>query len=158
MDIPKARVNHLSVVARDLEESVRFYVELFGMVPIATPNFGFPVQWLAVGGLQFHLFQRAEAAPTHHHVAFTVAHDDFPAFYRQVRQLGITDDQRFGHHLYRLPGDAAQLYILDPSDNLIEVDCAKASLLPAEIQAEMRPLAAPQTPESAAATLYLEQP
>src|SRR6187455_2439899 len=41
------RINHVSVNARDLEESVDFYVDLLGAERIATPNFGLPVQWLA---------------------------------------------------------------------------------------------------------------
>jgi catechol 2,3-dioxygenase-like lactoylglutathione lyase family enzyme len=44
-----ARVNHVSVNAVNLAESVEFYVELFGARPIATPNFGLPVQWLGLG-------------------------------------------------------------------------------------------------------------
>jgi catechol 2,3-dioxygenase-like lactoylglutathione lyase family enzyme len=49
-------LNHVSLIARDLEESVRFYLEVFGMERIPTPNFGFPVHWLRVGPLQLHLF------------------------------------------------------------------------------------------------------
>ena len=49
-------INHVSIAARDLEESTRFYVEVFGMEPIATPIFETPVQWLRCGDLQLHLF------------------------------------------------------------------------------------------------------
>jgi catechol-2,3-dioxygenase len=37
------RINHVSVSARDFAESVRFYSEVLGMEPVATPDFGFPV-------------------------------------------------------------------------------------------------------------------
>ena len=43
------RINHVSVNALDLEDSVEFYVDLLGAERIATPNFGLPVQWLALG-------------------------------------------------------------------------------------------------------------
>ena len=46
------RINHVSVNASDLGASVRFYVEVLGATPIATPNFGFPVQWLGLGDTQ----------------------------------------------------------------------------------------------------------
>ena len=46
------RINHVSINARDLQESVDFYVELVGAEPIPTPNFGLPVQWLALGRTQ----------------------------------------------------------------------------------------------------------
>ena len=35
-----SRINHVSVDARDLRESVDFYVELVGAEPIPSPNFG----------------------------------------------------------------------------------------------------------------------
>ena len=41
------RINHVSVNAVNLAESVDFYVELFAAELIAMPNFGLPVQWLA---------------------------------------------------------------------------------------------------------------
>jgi hypothetical protein len=43
--MPAINLNHVSVVARNLRESVRFYEEVFGMQRVPTPNFGFPVQW-----------------------------------------------------------------------------------------------------------------
>ena len=50
------RINHVSIAAADLEESTRFYEEVFGMERIPTPTFADPVQWLRVGDLQLHLF------------------------------------------------------------------------------------------------------
>jgi catechol 2,3-dioxygenase-like lactoylglutathione lyase family enzyme len=47
-----ARINHVSINARDLQESVDFYVDLLGAELIPTPNFGLPVQWLALGRTQ----------------------------------------------------------------------------------------------------------
>jgi catechol 2,3-dioxygenase-like lactoylglutathione lyase family enzyme len=44
-----SRINHVSINARDLPESVDFYIDLLAAEPIATPNFGIPVQWLALG-------------------------------------------------------------------------------------------------------------
>ena len=46
----------MSICAADLEESTRFYEEVFGMERIPTPKFADPVQWLRVGDLQLHLF------------------------------------------------------------------------------------------------------
>ncbi len=43
------QINHVSVNARNLQESVDFYIDLLGAEPIPTPNFGIPVQWLALG-------------------------------------------------------------------------------------------------------------
>lgn len=155
--MPGTGLNHVSVVAHDLERSVDFYRDLLGLARVATPNFGFPVQWLAVGTLQLHLFERPDGAPTYHHLAFTIAEPDFPDLYRKVRAEGITDDATFGHHLYELPGDTAQLYVRDPSGNLLELDAPGASRLPEDIRRDIRPLPNPQSDENLAATLFLER-
>ena len=51
-------LNHVSVVAADLEASLRFYVDELGLEPLPTPDFGYPVRWLAAGDRQVHLFER----------------------------------------------------------------------------------------------------
>jgi len=50
---------HVSVHAYNLDESVRFYTELFEMKEIPAPDFPSPVRWLRVGDLQLHLFKSA---------------------------------------------------------------------------------------------------
>ena len=73
---------HTSVHAHDLDESVRFYQELFGMEEIPAPDFPFPVRWLRLGNLQLHLFQSDETVPLGHH--FGVDVDDFEAAYEKA--------------------------------------------------------------------------
>ena len=55
-------LTHVSIHAHDLEESARFYKELFGMEEVPAPDFPFPVRWLRVGDLQLHLFQSGEGS------------------------------------------------------------------------------------------------
>ena len=112
-------LNHVSVVARDLEESIRFYVDVLGLEPLATPDFGFPVQWLRAGDRQVHLFERPDEPPTHAHLALEV--DDVVAVYERARALGILD-RTFGYAIAELPGGEAQLYVRDPAGNLLELD------------------------------------
>jgi catechol 2,3-dioxygenase-like lactoylglutathione lyase family enzyme len=58
MDSMRAvELNHVSIHAKDLSESVRFYSEVLGLETIPTPNFGYPVQWLRLGDRQLHIFQ-----------------------------------------------------------------------------------------------------
>jgi catechol 2,3-dioxygenase-like lactoylglutathione lyase family enzyme len=148
-------LNHVSVVAQELATSIRFYAELFGARPVPTPEFGYPVQWLAVGDAQLHLFERPDRAPTYHHFALTV--NDFEAVYARGRELGAFDADAFGHHLYELPGDVAQLYLRDPAGNLVEVDAPAASALPPPIRSELRRLADVhrQSPDNMRARLAL---
>jgi catechol 2,3-dioxygenase-like lactoylglutathione lyase family enzyme len=128
-------INHVSVHARDLEESVGFYVELLEAKPIPTPNFGVPVQWLAFGQTQLHLFQRDLTPTSHHHLGITV--DDLERPYRVAERRGAFEREAFRNHLVLLPGDVVQLYIRDPSQNLIELDFHGAERLPAALRAEL---------------------
>jgi catechol 2,3-dioxygenase-like lactoylglutathione lyase family enzyme len=115
-----AGLNHVSVVAHDLAESVRFYREMFGMEELPTPDFGFPVQWLRLGDLQLHLFERPDGPPVYAHFAIQV--DDVVALVHEAQRRGILDDTTFGYAMAELPGGEAQIYLRDPSGNLVEVD------------------------------------
>ncbi len=133
-----ARINHVSVNARDLQESVDFYVDLLGAEPIPTPNFGLPVQWLALGRTQLHLFERDLQPTSHHHLGVTV--DDLEPVYRAAARRGAFDRQAFRNHLVELPGDVVQLYLRDPAGNLVEIDHHGVDRLPEDLRAELRGL------------------
>jgi lactoylglutathione lyase len=144
-----AGLNHVSVVAHELDESVRFYVEVLGLEPLPTPDFGFPVQWLRAGALQVHLFERPDDPPSYAHFAFEV--DDVVAFYERARELGILDRTSFGYAIAELPGGEAQLYIRDPAGNLLELDHPEGAAARERIEemvllSERRPQPAGPTP------------
>jgi catechol 2,3-dioxygenase-like lactoylglutathione lyase family enzyme len=130
-----SRINHVSVNARDLQESVDFYVELLGAEPIATPNFGLPVQWLALDRTQLHLFERDLQPTSHHHLGITV--DDLEPVYRAAERRDAFDRDAFGNHLVELPGDVVQLYLRDPAGNLIEIDHYGVARLPDDLRAQL---------------------
>jgi hypothetical protein len=137
---------------------VQFYTEIFGAETIDTPNFGFPVQWLRVGDLQLHLFERPGSAPTYHHFALRV--DDFEAVFRATRTRGLHDSETMGSHLNELPSGQVQLYIRDPGGNLVEVNWNDARGLSDEVRQEMRRLehSHPQSESNRRAELYLDDP
>jgi catechol 2,3-dioxygenase-like lactoylglutathione lyase family enzyme len=147
-------INHVSISAPDLEASVRFYTEVFGMERVPAPRFpGQPVAWLRLGTQQLHLFQR-EGAPTYHHFGLDV--DDFEAAYRRVRMLEIRDDSTFMRGIFELPGGEAQMYLRDPAGNLVEIDCPDASSLDRNVVTDITLLSdlVPQDAEGSAARLY----
>jgi catechol 2,3-dioxygenase-like lactoylglutathione lyase family enzyme len=147
-------INHVSISARNLEESTRFYEEVFGMQRIPTPDFGLPVQWLRIGDLQLHLFLEQEGAPPRrHHLGLTI--DNFEAAYDAVRARHSAE---FGSELVELPSGQVQLYFRDPGGNLIELNWPDASTLDRSRYPELRRLAdqIPQSEEALKATLYLE--
>jgi catechol 2,3-dioxygenase-like lactoylglutathione lyase family enzyme len=132
------RINHVSVNARDLQESIDFYVDLLGAEPIPTPNFGIPVQWLGLGRTQLHLFERALQPTSHHH--FAVAVDDLEPVYRAAERRSAFDYEAFNNHLVELPGDLVQLYVRDPAGNLVEIDCPGVDRLPPDLREQLKGL------------------
>jgi lactoylglutathione lyase len=147
-------INHVSISAPNLEASVRFYTELFGMERVPAPKFaGQAVAWLALGDQQLHLFQR-EGAPRFHHFGLDV--DDFEAAYLKVRELEISDDTTFLGGIFELPGGEAQMYLRDPGGNLVEIDWPDASTIDRGVITDIVRLAdvVPQGAEGRAARLY----
>ena len=150
----RVELNHVSVVALDLGASLRFYVDELGLEPVPTPDFGFPVQWLAAGERQLHLFQRPGEPPSHAHFALEIS--DFMSVYRRMKELGVLDHDTFGNCIWELPGGAVQLYVRDPAGNLIELDHPDASTIPKDEVPEYRVLAdaRPQEGDARRATLW----
>jgi catechol 2,3-dioxygenase-like lactoylglutathione lyase family enzyme len=149
------RINHVSVNARNLEESVDFYVDLLGAELIPTPNFGLPVQWLALSDTQLHLFERDLTPPSHHHLGITV--EDLEPVFRAAQRRDACDHTAFGNHLMLLPGDVVQLYVRDPAGNLVEIDHHGAARLPDDIRAQLRELSEfhPQSEENLRGRLFV---
>lgn len=127
---------HVSVHAYDLEESVRFYEEIFDMEEIPAPNFPFPVRWFRVGDLQLHLFQSDAPAPSGHHFGLDV--DDFEAIYERARRLGIVDTSDYFSKVYELPDGAVQLYLRDPAGNMVEVNWPDVTTLDRSVVGEIQ--------------------
>jgi YD repeat-containing protein len=148
------RINHVSVQAVDLDQSARFYEQVFGMERIPTAKFQGAVLWLKVGEQQLHLFERAAEAPRFHHFALDV--DDFEAVYGRVKELGLLDSETHGAAIREHPTGWVQMYIRDPAGNLVEIDWPDVNTLDRSIVSDIRKLddEVPQTGDSARATLY----
>jgi YD repeat-containing protein len=140
---------HVSVHAHDLDESVRFYKDLFGMEEIPAPGFPFPVRWLRVGDLQLHLFQSEHPAPQGHHFGIEV--DDFEAMYEKVGEMGAQIEEGYFSSVYELPDGAAQLYVRDPAGNMVEVNWPDVSTLDRSVIGDIEKVAVGDE----GATLYL---
>lgn len=148
------RVNHVSVQAVDLEESARFYEEVFGMERIPTARFANPVLWLRLGDQQLHLFLHAAPAPRFHHLGIDV--DDFESVYLKAKELGVLDAETHGAALREHPSGWVQMYIRDPAGNLVEIDWPEVATLDRSVVTDIRRLddEVRQTGDSATATLY----
>jgi catechol 2,3-dioxygenase-like lactoylglutathione lyase family enzyme len=146
-------INHVSISAKNLEESTSFYETIFGMERIPTPIFDVPVQWLRVGDLQLHLFLAEDEPPLRHHIGITI--DDFEAAYEAVSSLASA---QWGGELVELPSGQVQLYFRDPAGNLVELNWHDAGTLDRSRYPTLRRLSdhVSQTPESERAVLFLD--
>ena len=122
------RFNHVSIPCRDLDESERFYRDVFGLDRLPTFDFRFPVRYLGVGEQQLHLMRLPEEQPLpNQHFAFDV--DDFEAAFTRLRDLGALDLRAHKHAVWELPDGSVQLYARDPAGNLLEVNWPDVSTL-----------------------------
>lgn len=132
--MPELMLHHVSIPTRDVERAVAFYGDIFGLRPIPRPDFPVEGAWLACGDRQIHLVRHPGATfrsrgvdndDTH----FAFRTDDFETIvvrliahgYRE--NAGPDDPKRM---MLKRQGRAgfAQLYILDPDGNVIEVNDA----------------------------------
>jgi YD repeat-containing protein len=143
-------LTHVSVHAYDLEESVRFYMDFFGMQEIPAPDFPTPVRWLRVGDLQLHLFRSENPAPARHHFALDV--DDFEAAYLRAAELGIAEEGYYSD-VRELPDGAVQMYVRDPAGNLVEINWPDVRTLDRAVIPDIRKI-----PGGEDAVLYMRPP
>jgi catechol 2,3-dioxygenase-like lactoylglutathione lyase family enzyme len=133
------RLNHVSVQALDLEESLRFYTEVLGLERLPSPDFAEPVEWLALGDTQLHLFVTDEPAPRLHHFGLDV--DDFEQVYRLAKEAGILDTKGFSPDVRELPDGSVQMYLRDPAGNLVEIDWPDVTTLDSAVVTPIRKVA-----------------
>jgi catechol 2,3-dioxygenase-like lactoylglutathione lyase family enzyme len=138
---------HVSIPALDVEKSLAFYRDLFDLEEVPAPNFGFPVRWLRVGDLQLHLFQVDDPAPhTNQHLGIEV--DDFEECYRRIKALDVVDGGNPFRHVWELPDGAVQMYIRDPSDNMVEINWPDVTTLDRSLFGDDLKLLADAWPQS----------
>jgi catechol 2,3-dioxygenase-like lactoylglutathione lyase family enzyme len=150
--------NHLSIGTNDLAKSVQFYQTVLGMEVIPSYNFGFKTKYLRCGDLQLHIFELEDHVPLYQHFAVDV--DDFHAAYDAAKAVGALDPTAFRNAVNELPDGCVQMYLRDPSGNLIEIDWPDVRTLDRSRIPEMKLLSefAEQDAEGLKASLYLDRP
>jgi catechol 2,3-dioxygenase-like lactoylglutathione lyase family enzyme len=128
--MPVATMNHFTVLSDDLEETRRFYCDLFGFKVGWRPPFQFPGWWLyADGGDQaiLHVIHRKdlpkERAGVLDHMAFSAK--DLPGVVKTLEGEGIE------YELRRIAGGGIwQLFFHDPCGAKVEFDFDKDEKAP----------------------------
>ena len=145
---------HVSIHAYDLEESMRFYVDVFGMRRVPAPDFEHPRRVAARSATSSCTSSmRDTPAPEFHHIGLDV--DDFEAAYtRRAASAGCFDRDAWSPNVRVLNDGAVQMYLRDPAGNLVEVNWPDASTLDRSVVTAMTSIAdeRPQSDEALRAT------
>jgi len=119
-------LNHISLVCRSIEESITFYQDILGFIPVKRPgSFGFDGAWLFNYGIGIHLLQspnpdnlpkKTEINPRDNHISFQC--EDVQAVERKLQEMKIKYVKRIVEEggIY-----VDQLFIHDPDCYMVEV-------------------------------------
>ncbi|MEM9886622.1 MAG: VOC family protein [Bacteroidota bacterium] len=112
-------INHVTLVVDQLEKAAAFYEKEMELEVIPAFVFDYPTAFFKINEeQQLHLTEWEDAQSFRGHVCFTV--DDFNSFFWRMKDLGIIDTQPWGK-VRQLPFGVMQMFIRDPSGNLVEL-------------------------------------
>ena len=124
------RLDHIALLVRDLDESVRFLTEVIGLAEIANPMGGTHIRWFDYGGQRLHL-QAGDLTTTHvekaTHFAFSV--DDFDALLAALaaRGLSYADFKGTAGAVNVRPDGMRAVFLNDPNGYWIELNDSPGS-------------------------------
>jgi catechol 2,3-dioxygenase-like lactoylglutathione lyase family enzyme len=117
------QIHHVTVIVNNLEEACSFYEEVLGLEPLPTINLDFPAQFYKVGERQqLHVTEWDDVGGRSFrgHVCFQI--DDFMTVFKRAKALSAIDTAPWGK-TRMLPDGAMQMFLRDPSGNLLEISC-----------------------------------
>lgn len=117
------QINHVTLIVNDLDAARAFYEDEFGLEPLPVFNFDYPTQFYRINeAQQLHLTEWQDDAPSFRgHVCLQV--EDFNTVFRRMRERNAIDIKPWGR-VRRLPDGAMQMFVRDPSGNLVEISCS----------------------------------
>jgi catechol 2,3-dioxygenase-like lactoylglutathione lyase family enzyme len=124
--VPKVTlINHVSLIVDDLEAAAAFYEKELGLEPLPAYKFDYPAAFFKVNETQqLHVTEWEDTPSFRGHLCVRV--DDWGAAFKRFRELGIIDILPWGK-VRKLPDGTYQMFIRDPSGNLIEISAPPGS-------------------------------
>jgi lactoylglutathione lyase len=114
-------INHVALVVSNLEAACEFYEHELGMEPIPAFLFDYPTAFFKINdSQQLHLTEWDDAYSFRGHLCMQV--DDINAIFWRMKDLGIIDTSPWGK-VRQLPDGPLQMFVRDPSGNLVELSC-----------------------------------
>jgi len=113
------KINHVTVIVDNLEKAGEFYEKELGLEPIPAFVFDYPTGFFKINEeQQLHITEWEDAMSFRGHICVIV--DDFNTIFWRMKELGVIDTKPWGK-VRQLPDGAMQMFIRDPSGNLIEI-------------------------------------
>lgn len=132
--MPSLMLHHVSIPTTNVDRSLAFYRDIFGLQPLPRPDFPIGGAWLACGDRQVHLVEHTSATfrtgdIDNNDIHFALRTDDFDGVVAKLEAHGFSETAPDGDPrriMMKRTGAAgfAQLYVLDPDRNLVEVNAA----------------------------------
>ncbi len=122
------RLNHVSLLVKDVQKSLSFYQDILGLKPIERPDLGFPGIWLGLeAGQSIHLMELPESLA----ILGIKSHPHHPGrdyhFALEVTDLKAIEDKLIYAKWWFRPSSSGRsaLFTRDPDDNGLEFIKAK---------------------------------
>ena len=113
------KINHITLIVDQLEKAAEFYEKEMGLEVIPAFVFDYPTAFFKINETQqLHLTEWDDVQSFRGHVCVTV--EDFNSTFYRMKELGIVDIRPWGK-VRQLPDGAMQMFIRDPSGNLVEI-------------------------------------
>ena len=116
------KIHHVTLIVQNLEEACAFYEEEFGLEALPAFKLDFPAQFYRINDeQQLHITEWEDEPSFRGHVCFQV--EDFSSVFFRMKAQNRIDVTPWGK-VRKLPDGAMQMFIRDPSGNLVEISCA----------------------------------
>ena len=114
------RLQHVTLIVADLRAATDFYTGHFGFREIEKQGLDYPGAFLRVNEYaELHLAQIPDVAASFRG-HFCLRIDNFNEHFYRFQRLGLLDTEAWGK-MRELADGAVQMYIRDPSGNLVEL-------------------------------------
>lgn len=114
-----SHINHITLIVNNLEESKKFYINELKLESLPSLDFDYPVEFFRINTTQqLHLTEWDDTYSFRGHACFTVT--NFNELFWRFKELGCIDTSPWGK-VRNLPDGATQMFIRDPSGNLLEI-------------------------------------
>lgn len=119
------KINHVTLIVDNLEKAGEFYEKEMGLQPLPAFNFDYPVMFFKFNEeQQLHISEWEDTPSFRGHICVQV--DDFNSIFYRMKELNAIDTKPWGK-VRKLPDGAMQMFIRDPSGNLVEISSKPGS-------------------------------